>query len=437
MTSGLEFSLTSEVLDEGAPEERASFGILSIKANGQTLTEGFDHYLNGFRVGPLVSAYYLAEWLAWNWWRLRWESCSHAPDWNLVHQMNTIGEGYVWPNIQIWSDGHRSVLISRPSVRPDAKPFRYVGASPVVIPSTTFEHAVDEFMPRIIGRLRERKVEFTNLDRLWKDVLEERNNPDLAERRRLEALMGRDPDSIDDQAIESLIASRERLGSAAVDEVAAGFSTSGRRMMSNVEDFEGAAATVGFNAKLSDALRMRELPNPAEVPAWKRGRIAADLVRQQERLEDRALTDKKLAELMGASPSLLSNEPSVQVPLSFALTERNGTKSSIVLNQRPRVSRRFALARLIGDQLMNPPGSLHPAISSSTYRQKAQRSFAAELLAPFSVIDELMAGDYSEEKQQDIADLFDVSPMVINTLLRTHDKIDRDDLEGLGYLATP
>lgn len=436
MTSGLEFSLAPEVLDEGAPEERATFGILSIKASGQTLTEGFDHYLDGFRVGPLVSAYYLAEWLAWNWWRLRWEPRSHASDWKLVHQMNTIGEGYVWPNIEIWSDGQRSVLISRPSARPDAKPFRYVGASPVVIPSTTFEQAVDEFMPRIIGRLRESKIADTNLDRLWKDILEERKDPDLAEWRRLEALMGRDPDAIDDRAIEDLLASRERLGRAAVDEVAAGFSVSGHEMMRNAEDFEGAAATVGLNAKLSDALRLRELPNPAEVPAWKRGRIAADLVREQERLQDEALTDKRLAEMIGASPSLLSNEPPIKVPLSFTLADKNGTKSSIFLHQRPRVSWRFALARLLGDQLMNRSGSLHPAINSSTYRQKAQRSFAAELLAPFSVVEEAMAGDYSEEMQQEIADRFDVSPMVINTLLKNHGKIDRDDFEGLGYLAT-
>lgn len=441
MNSGLEIILSREALDEGAPEERATFGILSIKASGQTLTEGFDHYLDGFRAGPLVSAYFLAEWLAWNWWRLRWEPRSNASDWNLAHQMNTIGEGYVWPNIEIWSDGQRSVLISRPSARPDAKPFRYVGASPVVIPSTTFERAVDEFMPRVIGRLRESKISDTNLDRLWKDILEERKDPDLAERRRLEALMGRDPDAIDDRAIEDLLASRDRLGKDAVDEVAAGFSVSGRdrEMMRNAEDFEDAAATVGLNAKLSDALRLRslgELPKPAEVPAWKLGRIAAALVREQERFQDETLTDEKLAEMVGASSSLLSNEPSSKVPLSFALDDTNETKSSIVLHQRPRVSRRFALARILGDQLMNRFGSLHPATHTSTYRQKAQRSFAAELLAPFSVVEELMARDYSEEMQQEVAERFEVSPMVINTLLKNHGKIDRDDFEGLGYLAT-
>jgi len=441
MSYGLEVNLTREVLDEGAPEERATFGMLSIKVSGQALTVGFDHYLDGFRVGPLVSAYFFAEWLAWNWWRLRWEPRSNTHDWNLVHQMNTIGEGYVWPNIEIWSDGQRSVLISRPSARPDAKPFRYVGASPVVIPSTTFERAVDEFMPRVIGRLRESKIADTNLDRLWKDILEERKDPDLAERRRLEALMGRDPDAIDDRAIEDLLASRERLGKAAVDEVAAGLSGPGRDrdMMRKAKDFEVAAATVGPNAMLSDAIRLRssrELPNPAEVPAWKLGRAAAALVREQEHFQDEALTDKKLAEMIGANPTLILNEPSGKVPLSFALLDLNGPKSSIVLHQRPRVSRRFALARLLGDQLMNRSGSLHPATHTSTYRQKAQRSFAAELLAPFSVVEELMAGDYSEEIQQAAAERFEVSPMVINTLLKNHGKIDRDDFEGLGYLAT-
>ena len=436
MTSGLDFSLTREILDEGALEERATFGMLSIKANGQSLTEGFDHYLDGFRAGPLVSTYYLAEWLAWNWWRLRWEPRSHASGWDFAHKMNTIGEGYVWPNIEVWSDGQRSVLVSRPSSRPDAKPFRYVGALPVVIPSTTFERAVDEFMPRVIGRLRENRITGTNLDHLWKDILEERKNPDLSEWRRLEALMGREPDDIDDRAIEDLLESRERLGKDAVDEVAASLSVSDHKMMRNATDFESAAAIVGLNATPSDSLRLRELPNPAEVPAWMRGRIAAARVREQERLRDEALTDDRLAAMVGASPSLLSNEPPGKMPLSFALADEHGESSSIVLHQRPRVSRRFALARLLGDQLMSGGGSLHPATHTATYRQKAQRSFAAELLAPFEAVEDSMAGDYSEEMQQEIADRFEVSPMVINTLLKNHRKIDRDDFEGAVYSAT-
>ncbi len=40
-----------------------------------------------------------------------------------------------------------------------------------------------------------------------------------------------------------------------------------------------------------------------------------------------------------------------------------------------------------------------------------------------------MADDYSVERQQDVAEHFDVSPMTINTLLKNHGKIEREGLD--------
>src|SRR5208337_2777810 len=116
--------------------------------------------------GPLVSGYHTAEWFAWNWWRLRFEPRSGAPEWWRAHKMTAIGEGYVWPNLTIFSDGVRTALLAEPSARPDAKPFRYLGALPCILPSIVFEEAVDTFIPRILGRLRDQGVDPTNLDRI-------------------------------------------------------------------------------------------------------------------------------------------------------------------------------------------------------------------------------------------------------------------------------
>lgn len=83
MPMTLDIALDPERLAEGAAEERAAFGLFTIRAAHGSLTEGFDSFINSFRKGPLVSGYHAAEWFAWNWWRLRWESRSAAPDWVL------------------------------------------------------------------------------------------------------------------------------------------------------------------------------------------------------------------------------------------------------------------------------------------------------------------------------------------------------------------
>jgi Zn-dependent peptidase ImmA (M78 family) len=72
-------------------------------------------------------------------------------------------------------------------------------------------------------------------------------------------------------------------------------------------------------------------------------------------------------------------------------------------------------------------GALHPATRAHTYRQKTQRSFAAEFLSPFEAVDEMLANDYSIERQQEVAEHFDVSPMTIDTLLKNHGWIECEE----------
>lgn len=107
MTTSWTISAKWEALDAGSSEERAGFGELSIKAHGINLTEGYDAIANRLRDGPLVSVYQFAEWVSWNWWRLRWEPRSKASDWEFAHKISTIGGGYIWPNITVFSDGER------------------------------------------------------------------------------------------------------------------------------------------------------------------------------------------------------------------------------------------------------------------------------------------------------------------------------------------
>jgi Zn-dependent peptidase ImmA (M78 family) len=95
------------------------------------------------------------------------------------------------------------------------------------------------------------------------------------------------------------------------------------------------------------------------------------------------------------------------------------------------MGRRFELARLLGDRIAGSGGGkLLPATRASTYRQKMQRSFAAEFLSPFEAVDEMLKGDYSIESQQDMAEHFSVSPLTIRTLLVNHGRLEREDLDG-------
>jgi hypothetical protein len=343
--------------------------------------------------------------------------------------MSAIGEGYVWPNLTIFSDGVRTALLAEPSARPDAKPFRYLGAHPCVLPSTEFEAAVDAFIPRILGRLRDQGVAETSLDRIWRDVLAERADPDQTRRRRLEALLGRDPDEIEDGAVDRLVADSASLGERAVEELAADHAGGGDLLTATA--LEQLAADRGIDASPRDAVRLApgtELLSGPHAPAWRLGAEAAKALREQERLGEEPIADPKLAELAGTEARAL-NQRAANQAVSFAL-DRDPSHSRVVLRSRWRNGRRFELARLLADRIVTPPyGRLYAATRAYTYRQKMQRSFAAELLSPFATVDAMLAGDYSAEAQADVAEHFQVSERTILTLLVAHHRVEREELD--------
>jgi hypothetical protein len=340
--------------------------------------------------------------------------------------MTSIGEGYVWPNLVIFSDGVRTALVAEPSARPDAKPFRYVGALPTVVPSGEFEAAVDTFIAQVLQRLDSEGLTDTNLCRTWSDVMVERSEPEIARRRKLEAHLGRDPDDVDDDAVERLLRDGERLGEAAIEELAA--HSAQRRHDPNAvsaSTFDDIVRAKGHSASLRDVVRLgAPAAHDAGIPAWKLGARLAQQLREQGRLSEGPVSNEQLAEMAGTQTDVITNTASGGADLSFALDARLD-ESKIVLRSKWLTGRRFDLARLLGDRLMSPSGSLYPATRASTYRQKAQRAFAAELLSPFAVIEEMLAGDFSAENQQDVADHFNVSAMAIATSLMNHGRIPR------------
>ena len=427
-----------ERLDEGTPEERACFAAVAILCNDQSLTEGRDGFVNRIRPGPLVSAYHLAEWLAWNWWRLRWEPRSNAPDWPFAHRLTTIGEGYVWPNITIFSDGERTALIAKPTAARPATAFRYISDYAAIVPSLVFEGAVDRFIGQVLGQLQAKHIHGTNLDRLWSELTDERRNPETARRRKLEALLGQEPDTGDPVVIDRLLADAQELGERAVEELAADRAQGGKLL--TADDLRRLATSSGFSAAPRDAARLAPgaVPPTRDAPAWKLGADAARALRVQEGLGDRPIANDMLACLAGVETRALTEDragPNLSF-LSFSL-DRNETEGRVVLRSRWPTGRRFELARLLADRMIAAPhGKLHAATRAYTYRQKMQRSFAAELLSPFEAVDAMLDGDYSGEAQADLAEHFQVSDLTIRTLLVNHHRLEREELdEDLGGAA--
>jgi len=426
MPNELTITVSPERLDEGSPEECACFGAIGIRYGNISLTEGQDRFVNKIRLAPLLSGYHLAQWIAWNWWRLRWEPRSNAPNWEFAHRLTTVGEGYVWPNITIFSDGERIALIAKPTLERSKTPFRYVGDATAVVGAREFEYIVAQFIEQVRGLLRGAEITQTNLDRIWNDVREERADLNMSKRRKLEALLGRDPGQADEAEIEQLLTDGDSLGELAMNEVAADYPQGGKLLTAKL--LREAAESSGFDAAPQDVVRLAQsagLPHAGDVPAWEVGAEAARALREQEKLGMGSIGNDVLAKLFGVDEKILTAQTSGP-PISFALD--NGlAKGRVVLRSKWETGRRFDLARLLGDRIASATGRLFPATRAHTYRQKIQRSFAAELLSPFETVDGMLSGDYSIDNRQEVAEHFHVSEWTIHTLLVNHRRLERED----------
>ena len=442
MSGELTISLAQEDLDTGSAEERATFGLLAITANDHLLTEGVEADSQSVRHGPYLAGYPLAEWFVWNWWRLMWEfgrplDSSAIRRWRFSHCIQTVGDGYVWPNVTIHSDGQNAFLWSTPSSANATVLFRYLGATRrEEVPVATLEWVIDEFVSQIRSRLDAEGLGETNLHRLWNDLKNERDDDKLCRYRKLEAQLGFDPDDADEAALKRHLEDASKLGDDALGELASDAMLEDNPLgsMMSARDIFDIAANRGFDANWDCALsllKVNRVDRHVDSKPWRLGEWMARTVRDQERLDGQQLSNERLTEFAGTVRELISNTNRCSPKIPFVL--RGDKKhASVSLRSRWQTGRRFELARLIGDRLLSGwinrrNENLSPATRSRSYRQKVQRAFAAELLSPFAAVDEMLGGDYSEENQSKIARYFSVSPMTIQWQLFNRGRISYGD----------
>lgn len=441
----LEVLTSWENLEFGVPEERACACHLKINLFDHSLTYVEDLETHETRNGVHVSAYPLAEWLAWNWWRLRWEPRRATLAWRLAHCLTSVGEGYIWPNISVVSDGERVLISAEPTIGSAAEPIRYLPTQSGVVRAADFEQSIDAFVERTCERLRECRIPQTDLDVVWSELSAERADPGVAERRRLEALLGFDPDEADAELLEQLAADATRYGAAAIDEIAATASGTGRILTPT--ELQDLAKREGTDGNPRDTIRvpaLAGLPSYGSVPAWRLGVQAAKAVREEIGVRAEPMKNDRLEEMLAVKKGIVSLRPG-RKSFAFGIDE-DFDHRHIVLRSRYEENRRFEIARLLGDRLVcNVQDRIFIAPMTHTYRQKLQRAFAAELLCPVeaaesmleredieegAVGEEFMVEDQDIDEQiSDIAAHYKVSVKVVRTLLVNNRVLSRDSME--------
>jgi hypothetical protein len=413
--------------DYGSEIDRATFADIAIAADGYVATEMEDLRANTIRQTARLSAYELAQWFAFNWWRLLWEPKKDTLSWKMSHKMGAVGGGYLWPDLSFESDGVFVTAQSHATSRVKDQPVRYLNNFSKAFSVKEFEMSVGEFIEAVIVRVATETAKETELAKLWKEVLEERNNPFMVHWRKLEAILGFDPGEAPDELIKVLQKDEKLYGASAIAELAALSMADAPTIISELWNNARLHSTrLNIPTTLTLRTKIHHTIKPSEV-AWKQAETAAKIVRDSWDLGKGPLITKRLCDVLSVPEELILRSDDVDTPISAGFRDGNIDQLNVCLKKSRPVNRRFALARLIGDHVTSGDAEkLLPATAIETWRQKFQRAFAQEFLCPFDELENYL-GDkqLSDELLDEAAAYFEVSPLVIRTTLVNKGSLDR------------
>ena len=399
----------------------ATFAALSIRVGPDPVTSLLETPLRGGKtryrdhvVVPLLS---VAEWLASNWWHLWYEVADTRyprPEFESRHDLAHAGEGFLLPRLMMVPNADR-IHLQWSCWKPHHARTEFIGEGRAIVDREALESEFRALIEAVLERVGNlpgglESCEFLKGD--WEAINSLR--ADEAEFVQAAALLGLDPFDVQD-SVANAIAEFWETSQPSIRQEA----------LASAE--EGSLPYIG--TWLRDSLAKLDESNPgpgwgavreavtAELSGtpWTRGYALADGVRRHL-----GVSEGKFE--FDSSGSLCLPNVQVQTPCKriHGLVASNAPTCATAPISR-ETSKRFLLARALGDYMGRAepgPGILS---SAATDRQAQSRAFAAQFLAPAdSIFDRLEDQPPEEGLIDEIGSEFGVSSEVIRRQIENH-----------------
>jgi len=415
-----------------APELRATWARLSIHVGAECVSLVEDRESHSSRRSIYTSLYPFAEWIAFNWWFLQADSrpasalsrlparydalwSDYGDRYRSRHSLRGIGDGYLWPDLFIIPEGETVRLVWNADKDSDRdQPIRFLTRGNLSTDNTTMRRRLAVFVDSVIDRLAEQGVAETPLATEWANI--HSADEEESEFCTAAARLGLDPYSEALKYAEDIVWSANQLADREL-----------LRDFLDVVDPDKISITLGWVLRARsemDDLTSRPhgevaelrhlataLPGWSTLRPWEVGWEQARLIRQAANVEpdqpfdiERLVTDLTRAT---SSPGLHA----------LGQAKEGASPLLIVSRRQSDASKRFVLARALWHVLwQDSPTFL--VTSAHTDRQKIERAFAAELLAPArgissGLVDDNVHSALEESALDELAAHFRVSTLLV------------------------
>lgn len=375
-----------------------------------------------------VPAEALAFWFIDNWWRIRWEPdppAGFTPEWRLAHDISSVGGGYCWPRIALWGEGEQVGVAARAD-EPTSS-LRYLANGRLLVRAASFEAGVDDFV-RLV--LQSGTPDGDALKACFQHLSVERDDPEVAAWRKLEAQLGFDQDGAPDELMTALGALADEYGLDGVQEAA-------------LATQRGDAATVlerEIEVARNSAIQMTS-PVPAEAiqtdaasghEPWQLGEATARQLRDRIGRPTEPLRNRALSDVVGFDVAGKIRLARRDARYGLRLRDRREDLHRVSLSTSRPPSRRFEICRALGDVFWSGGDRLGPLSTANSARQKFQRAFAQSLLCPAESLLAYLRKDRPDaDDVEAAARYFHVPVRVIQTILVNKRIVSRSEFQSM------
>ena len=333
--------------------------------------------------------------------------------------------------MSIWGEGSRvgvAVHADANNLQPSLK---FV-AQPRLdyVPSLTVEAAIDRFVRNVLEHVGDAS---DGLDAEYRQLQAERAEPSVAAWRKLEAMLGFDPDDAPDGLVARLEALSEQYGSEPLEEAA--LAHQGKLAAEVLENCIQAAES--SNVLVRSPFPAGTIADPTYIdrdsfqPPCLLGVDAANQMRDRLGVPPGPIRNPRLSEIVATNVERLKTKRRSTFDIPYALRLRQETGSRLALRSTWPHTQRFELYRSLGDIIWSRDDAMCPLSAARSERQKFQRAFAQGFLCPFADLQAYIDTDEPGEDDIHAARYFHVSERLIEATLISNHVIDRGSFEQI------
>jgi hypothetical protein len=395
---------------------------IEIAIGDTCVTTVLDRQTGGTRAGVYGPTFVVAEWIVRNFWFLLWESVSGpAPTsaWLRRHSLAAAREGTSLPRLECFRDESKIVTKWARDER-GVRPVTFIEAGNAELEPAAVQAKLVDFVDLVLERVR--ALDHPDVVALREDwrAITSATGDDLLVCKRA-ARMGLDayePDEVSDDLASLLTDGVGRLPTPTGDDLLDAAVAPEKFAASIATVADAVRADPGPAPKVTKGTPRFDLGHskPVSTP-YEHGYTLADALRRKLNQSpdgpfdmQRALASLHWGDVHQPQESWTSLDHNVKAAVGMSPA---GTPCLVARPVRA-TSGRFLVARGLYALLSGATAAAPRLLTNSGTRlQSASRAFAAELLAPAAALRARVRGRLDEERLDDLAQEFGVSPMVI------------------------